>query len=84
MSAKTRGYSQVYAYGVKPILVLHYTSEFRKGQPALTKSNPNLTLRTRESEDLFDRLIKKYLDLVQKNYISKNTQLALSIIILQV
>ncbi|MBK8393991.1 MAG: hypothetical protein IPL26_01945 [Leptospiraceae bacterium] len=45
--------------GVKPILVLHYTSEFRKGQPALTKSNPNLTLRTRESEDLFDRLIKK-------------------------
>lgn len=45
--------------GTKPILVLHYTSEFRKGQAALTKSNPNLTLRTRESEDLFDRLIKK-------------------------
>jgi len=45
--------------GIKPILVLHYTSEFRKGQTSLTKSNPNLTLRTRESEDLFDRLIKK-------------------------
>ena len=45
--------------GKKPVLVLHYTSEFRKGQPALTKSNPNLTLRTSESEDLFDRLIKK-------------------------
>ena len=45
--------------GTKPILVLHYTSEHRKGQSTLTKSNPNLTLRTRESEDLFDRLIKK-------------------------
>jgi hypothetical protein len=54
--------------GTKPVLVLHYTSEFRKGQPALTKSNPNLTLRTRESEDLFDRLIKKVFGFSSKEF----------------
>lgn len=54
--------------GTKPVLVLHYTSEFRKGHPALTKSNPNLTLRTRESEDLFDRLIKKVFGFSSKEF----------------
>ena len=54
--------------GTKPVLVLHYTSEFRKGQPALTKSNPNLTLRTTESEDLFDRLIKKVFAFSSKEF----------------
>ena len=54
--------------GKKPVLVLHYTSEFRKRQPALTKSNPNLTLRTSESEDLFDRLIKKVFGFSSKEF----------------
>jgi hypothetical protein len=54
--------------GTKSILVLHYTSEFRKGQPSLTKSNPILTLRTSESEDLFDRLIKKVFAFSSKEF----------------
>lgn len=53
--------------GNKQVLVLHYTSEYRKGQSSLTKLNPSLTLRTRDSEDLFDRLIKKVFNFSSKD-----------------
>ncbi|HMW06964.1 MAG TPA: hypothetical protein PKC94_17885, partial [Leptospiraceae bacterium] len=54
--------------GNKPVLVLHYTGEFRKGQPSLSKTNPSLALRTRDSEDLFDRLIKKVFNFSSKEF----------------
>ncbi|TGK35042.1 hypothetical protein EHQ12_15685 [Leptospira gomenensis] len=45
--------------GRKPILVLHYTGEIAPGRPAFTKTSPDQIFRTKEAEDLFDRMIRK-------------------------
>ncbi|MDV6236979.1 hypothetical protein CH379_015215 [Leptospira ellisii] len=45
--------------GRKPILVLHYTGEIAPGRPAFTKTTPDQVFRTKDAEDLFDRMIRK-------------------------
>lgn len=45
--------------GTKPLLVLHYTGEYKKNAPGYAKSSPTRIFRTTEAEDVFDRLIQK-------------------------
>ncbi|MDX1959218.1 MAG: hypothetical protein SFU98_11635 [Leptospiraceae bacterium] len=45
--------------GTKPILVLHYTGEFKPNGTPFIKTKKEQIFRTNVSEDLFDRMIKK-------------------------
>ncbi|EKN87138.1 hypothetical protein LEP1GSC034_0580 [Leptospira interrogans str. 2003000735] len=45
--------------GRKPILVLHYTGEIAPGRPAFSKTSPDQIFRTKETEELFGRMIQK-------------------------
>lgn len=54
--------------GSVPVLVLHYTGEFRKKQKPFYKTDRNAVFRTEESENLMDRLVKKVFGFPMKNF----------------
>ncbi|MCB1192851.1 MAG: hypothetical protein H7A23_26790 [Leptospiraceae bacterium] len=45
--------------GNKPVLVLHYSGEYRKGRKAISKTSSELIFRTEEENDVFNRMIQK-------------------------
>lgn len=54
--------------GSVPVLVLHYTGEFRKKQKPFYKTDRNAVFRTEESENLMDRLVKKVFGFPMRNF----------------
>lgn len=54
--------------GRVPVLVLHYTSEIRKGKPPFSKRNREQIFRSAEAEDLFSRMLKKVFALPLRDF----------------
>ena len=53
------GIRSFYKKGRKPVLVLTYTGETRKGHRLASKKNHNLRFRTPEADDLFARMVSR-------------------------
>lgn len=56
---KLSGIRSFIKLGNKPILVLHYSGEYRKGKQPISKTKSNLVFNTEEEDDLFERMVRK-------------------------
>ena len=59
---KLSGIPNFLKQGNFPVLILHYTGEYRKGQKAFLKRKEQI-FRTQEAEEVMDRLLKKVFNL---------------------
>ncbi|MEM7179811.1 MAG: hypothetical protein AAF518_02785 [Spirochaetota bacterium] len=65
---KLSGIRNFIHHGKVPILILHYTGEYRPNKPIFAKRFRGQIFRTRESEDLFNRMTEKVFGLDYKSF----------------